>query len=231
LDAVCQILNSLGYLAYFVDFSMWSSTLPADRVWAFDDQTTWMTIVNDLLSAIGYQGIWSDWNGQLRIQPYQTPSDRAIEWVYETSDTTSMLGTDRQLTRDFFDAPNRWVIYRANSTEDAAPVPGDGMYVYVNDSDGDTSVAARGRVITRIESIDVADQASLVSRAQQIIDDDLHILATVDPGDCSSNPLHWHFDKILCVDQDLGPTFEALVTSWTLPLDGSAMKQAWTIVE
>jgi hypothetical protein len=231
LVAVEEILVSRGVVRYLIDQSATATLLPSDRVWPFDEQTTWLTVVNDLLGAVGYAGVWSDWDGQLRCQPYRPPRERAPEWVYDTGALTAMIARTRRLVRDYTDTPNRWVFYRTNAVEGAPPVEGDGRYTWVNESTGDTSVAARGgRTITRAVGIEAADQASLVAAAQRTIDADM-LLAVVMPAQTFPNPLHWHFDRCLVNDPAAGPPVDVLVTQWTLPLNGTYMQQSWTWLE
>jgi hypothetical protein len=230
LAAAETILLAQGIVSYLIDQSQADKTLAAARVWVLDARTTWLNIVNDLLSAVGYQGLWSDWDGNLRMTPYDVPTDRAPEWLYDVDPVSSMLGQARSVTRDYFDAPNRWVFYWAADPAEAAPVEGAGVYVYVNDRDGPTSVAARGRTITAApQQLDVVDQNALVSLARSKIDADLRLSTTFDVT-VAPNPLHWHFDRVLLNDPELGPLSDALVTKWSLPLDGTDGTQAWSLL-
>lgn len=230
LTEIENILRSRGFSQFVIDPAAIALTLPTPRVWAFDQNMTWLVIVNDLLAAIGYQGIWSDWDGKLRIQQYISPTARANEWTYDTGSLTSMLGTKRSTHRDFAKAPNRWVFVRQNNVDDKPLVEGDGIFIYNNIRDGDTSQEARrGRVITKKVQLDAADQASLEAAAQITIDADqsipVKVSATTQP-----NPLHWHFDIITIDDPAMGPLRRAQSTAWTLPLDGSEMQHEWTIL-
>jgi hypothetical protein len=230
LATVEQILQAQGYTQYVIDQQAAASVLPSARTWAMEDSITWLTIVNDLLGSVGYQGIWSDWDGRLRVQPYLSPSQRASEWVYDVGESTSMLTVARTVERDYYRAPNRWVFYRSNNVDGPAPVEGDGVYTFVNQSDGPTSVDARGgRVITRTVGLDVADQAALVAAAQLSIDADLRLKTTLSLG-TAPNPLHWHFDRLTLADPAFGPVAEVLGTKWTLPLGGGDMAHDWSVI-
>ncbi len=230
LAAAEQILQTQGITRYLIDQSQADKTLAAPRVWVLDQNTTWLNIINDLLAGVSYQGLWSDWDGALRATPYLLPTARASEWLYDTAQATSMLAPARSITRDFFDAPNRWVFYWSQDPAGAAPVDGAGVYTYVNQSNGPTSVAARRRVITAApQQLDVVDQDSLVALAQSKIDADLRLSTTIDVP-VAPNPLHWHFDRVTAADPGVGPLAEVLVTKWTLPLDGSDMAQAWSVL-
>lgn len=229
LAAVNTILTAQGYTRVIMDQDSAASVLPSARVWPIDEQTTWLSIINDLLGAIGYQGIWSDWDGWLRVHRYVSPLLRASEWTYDDDPVTSMLDTLRTVKRDFFNAPNRWVAIRSNAIDGAAPVVGNGIYVYVNQFVGDTSVQARGRIISKPFRVEAADHAALIAAAQKTIDADTNTSATVSLA-TFPNPLHWHFDRITLNDPSMGPVANILSTSWTLPLDGSNMSHGWTMI-
>lgn len=230
LDAVEQVLRDQGYTRFVLDPAATGTVLPSARVWPLDDRTTWLGIVNDLLAAIGYGGVWSDWDGQLRCEPYQPPADRPPEWLYDADVATSMLGPARRVERDFFDAPNRWVFVRNNNVDDVTPVEGNGVYTYVNEAAGDTSVAARERVISKVEFVDAADQASLETRAWVTIDADMRIPQKV-ALTTFPNPLHWHFDRLALDDPGVVDRWaDILGTQWTLPLDGGDQSHEWSVL-
>jgi hypothetical protein len=228
LTEIQSILTALGFTNVLTDQTAAASVLPAPRVWPIDDDATWLTVVNDLLGSIGYQGIWSDWDGYLRLQAYATPITRLSEWTYDTDPATAMLDPDRTYVRDYFQAPNRWVAVRTNNVDGAAPVEGAGIFTYTNEFVGDTSVQARGgRVITRRLPIEATDQDALVRAAQVSIDADINVKSTMRVS-TSPNPLHWHFDRITVDDTAMGPPFEAMDTQWSLPLDGGNQTHEWT---
>lgn len=230
LAAIETILIAQGILAYQIDQTQVAQVLPTAKAWAMDDHTTWLNICNDLCAAVGYQGIWSDWDGRLRIQQYLLPSDRSVEWVYDIEASTSMLAPNRAVIRDWFDVPNRWVYFWSKDPEGAAPVEGAGLYVFNNTLEGPTSQAARGRVISaKPEQIDAVDQTALVAAAQQKIDADLRLKTTFEVI-TSPNPLHWHFDKVTMMDPALGPISDALSVRWTLPLNGDDMTHELSLI-
>lgn len=232
LDKVEQILLQRGFTQYVIDWTNGSSTAPSSRVWAFDDQTTWLTIVNDLLQSIGYAGIWSDWDGRLRCAPYIRPTDRAAEWTYTDDQASTMLSNKRSVQHDYFSAPNRWVVYRTNMVEGATPVEGDGMAIITNDTVGETSIQARrGLVITKTVGSDFADQRALNIIARLTADADMQI-PTLYNLETFPNPLHWHFDRVQLSDSASMPFADAMCTQWSLPLppDSGDMQQQWRIL-
>lgn len=229
LTAIGEILATLGYTA-LIDQTAVGSVLPAARVWPIDEETRWLSVVNDLLAEVGYVGIWSDWLGRLRSQPYTTPTDRSSEWTYDLDPNLSILHPERSFVLDLFHSPNRWVAIRSNNIDGPAPVEGNGLFTFVNQSLGPASVDARGgRVINRILRLEAADQAALVARAQQSIDADIRTNVLV-KATTSPNPLHWHFDRLHIDDPELGSPAEAMSMQWTLPLDGGLMTHEWRVL-
>jgi hypothetical protein len=231
LDAVESILLQRGFSQYVIDKAQGTATLPGPKTYAIDDNVTWLTVVNDLLGAVGYAGIWSDWNGVLRVQPYQTPTGRSPEWVMTDDPAVTLLSQRRKRRRDFYATPNHWVFYRNTSTEGDQPSTDNGMrYEYTNQSDGDTSVDARGgRVITKVVGVDVADSLSLTRQAQATIDADM-LVPTLVSIDTAPFPLAWHFDRFLLSDAQLGVAEQVLASSWQMNLDGSDMSWDWALL-
>lgn len=230
INAIYEILTAQGFTKFVLDKSRIGTTLPTSKVWPLDAQTTWLNVVNDLCAAIGYRGIWSDWDGYLRIEPYAEPSVRTSEWTYETEGLAAMVSEQRTYTKDYYNAPNRWVAIRNNDVAGATPVEGNGVYTYVNQYKGLTSVEARGgRVITSILQLEAADQAALIAQTQRAIETDLRLQTKISLN-TSPNPLHWHFDKVTINDNEAGQNLEVLEQEWELPLNGGDMRHTWSVI-
>jgi hypothetical protein len=230
VNAIYDIVTSQGFTKFILDKSRIGTTLPTAKVWPLDTQTTWLNVINDLCAAIGYRGIWSDWDGYLRIEPYTEPAIRTSEWTYETVGAYTMASQQRVYTKDYYAAPNRWVAIRNNNVAGSTPVEGNGVYTYVNQYNGLTSVQARGgRIITSILQVDAADQAALVAQTQQAIETDLRLQTKISL-ETSPNPLHWHFDKLTLNDSEAGQNLEVLEQEWELPLLGGNMRHVWSVI-
>lgn len=233
LQAAVDILVALGFALanLVVDQTNAALTVAVERVWAIDENITFLSIINDLLGAIGYQGLWSDWDGRLHLARYVRPIDRAPEFVYDSSlPEQAMTNDDLRRVDRYLDAPNSWTFVRTNSTaDDAQPVEGNGIYTYVNQSNGKTSVDARGRPIRKVVRVEAADQDSLISRAEQTIAAD-RVTSPKLIGTSSPNPAHWHFDRITVYEPRLGPPMDCLSTQWTYNLKGGDMSHEWTIL-
>lgn len=233
LARVEEILQGVGITQYVIDQDAAAAVFASPRVWLLEENASWLTIVNDLLSGVGYQGVWTDWNGVVRCQTYDAPEDRAVEWVFsaDVEDIKKTLLTQRtRRTRDLYRAPNRWVFYRSSNTDGPRPVDGDGRYEYINQTDGDTSVEARGRVITKEpEGVDVADQYSLEQYAKRAIAADM-LRPTRITRETAPFPLAWHMDKYGLQDPALGAAMNVMGASWSKNLDGTDMVHEWTVV-
>lgn len=219
LDVVTDLVEAFG-LEVSLSSKAEGKLLPRDRVWPIDPDTSTLEIVNDLLGAAGYRGIYARWDGVLRSEPYQSPTDRPSEWVYDTADPRTIVGPLRTLTADFFDAANRLVAI-LDDPEAGEPTEGDGLYTLTNQSDGRTSIDARGRTISRVELLDAADQEALETQADQIFEEEKRVTEELTDLTVGPNPLHWHMDVARVVDPDLFFDRKCLVRSWSLPLDGS----------
>lgn len=232
LGHVEDILLNRGFSQYVIDPDATDTLLPSAKSYTVDDNVTWLTVINDLLAAVGYAGIWSDHNGVLRAQLYRSPADRGPEWRMTDDPAVTLLTQRRKRSRDFYDAPNHWVIYQQNATENEQASNANGLrYEFTNDSIGETSVEGRGgRVITKVLGVDAADAASLAAQAQRTIDADM-LIPTIIAIDTAPFPLAWHFDRIEVADARLGATLQVLATAWTLNLDGSDMTWEWTVID
>lgn len=233
LQAVEDVLLLMGYTQYVIDQTAVAETVQSPGYTRpITDAPTWRGIVNDLLGMVGYAGVWSDWDGRLRCEPYLRPVDRSIEWTYTTHPVTGMIQNDRELEDDYYAVPNAWTFYRNNLEEGFVPTIGNGVYTFTNLSNGRSSVEARGgRIVSApAEGLESTSQESLEAAAQSKIDADMALVrrlnAATDP-----NPLHWHFDVCWVDDPAIGTPFRALVTEWVYPLRGKTMSHTWTVVE
>jgi len=227
LAAVQAVITASGVGSTVqLDGTLQSTTLPAPMVWALtpDSPSSWLRIINDLLSAISYRGLWANEDGVFRSGPYQDPSVRPVEWTFDTANlTTNLVGEDRSLASDVWAARNWWRFVRKDAS--TQPTEGAGMYTVTNPSTGRTSVAALGRTVRApVQYLEAADQASLVSQGDRIVATDQAVSRTfeitVDPL-----PIAGHFDIVQLIDA--GDSDKCQVSSWTMPLDGSPGR--WTL--
>lgn len=213
LDAIRTALTDAGVGAttLLLQGDRQSTTLTAPAVWLLTDQpSTWLRVVNDLLAQIGYRGLWVDEAGRYRSEPYQPPSERGVEWTFDTTDPeTNIVEVDRTLSADVWGQVNWWRFVRSGSATE--PVEGDGIYT-VDRVDG----LPRRRTVF----VDAADQAALVAEGDRIVAEDT---ANVRLVSLACGPLPFgHQDLVRLRDPELALDARCLVRRWSLSSDGSA---------
>lgn len=175
LKVVAAVIASAGE-SIDVDATV-TATLSSPLVWAAG--TSKLTIIADLLDALGYAGLYVDGLGAFRAEPYIRPADRPTSYDVLgglsrdlIDGETSIYLPDWSRDRDAYGVPNK-VIAVESSSGDEEPLTG----VATNTNpDSPFSYARRGRWITStLTGVEVADgttaqkTAALVSRAQQAL--------------------------------------------------------------
>lgn len=242
INAAIQRALGVGVpFTLLLDQSKMTAVVPTDMVWPLDstdNQTRWLDVINDLLAAIAFQPIWADQVGAYRSGPNLDPAARPIEFILGAGYTpavgyldpnwnlhTIVRNEDRVITRDSWNAPNRWTFIQNNL--DFEPVVGSGKYVVNNTATGPTSQAALGgRVIqAAVQFLDASGQADLQAQGDKIVADAIN-------GTESLNfytaplPLAAHFDILQLMDPTLpGTTAQRKLVNnkWELPLFGADM--------
>ena len=225
--------------AFIYDPSNADRTLPTLMSWPMDSShttTTWLNIINDLLAAIGYRGLWCDQDGNYRTEPYIAPPSRAKEYLLDAGNTARALINDaysaqhqivsteqRQYSYDTWNVPNWWRFVVSNST--ATPVEGAGQYTVQDISGGPTSQLVVGRVIRApVQFLDAATQTDLVTQGNAIVTADKDVAETIQMN-TAPLPIAGHFDVVGYSDEFLPDNQDRklLAQSWTLPLAGGDM--------
>ena len=222
LTLIATMLSTAG-IVNAIDQAAIASTLPAGSyvVYPISQEATVLKIINDLLARIGYGPLWMDRDGRARSAPLVAPSSVSPMWAYSTTSPTTSVGEQRTGSADFFAVANRWVFIRDDPGV-AAPVEGAGIYTVVNSADGPTSVAGRGRTITKVVRLQAVTQAALMAQADQIVAADKRQASAV-AVNVGPNPEHWHEDTVTFDDSDLGVSGLHAVTEWRLDLGGADM--------
>lgn len=221
LDAVRAVIDFAGGGAPLrIDGTQQVAVLPGPMVWALTDSnpTSWLDVCNDLLDAIGYGRLWVDQDGAYRSEPFTTASQRQVEWTFDLADErTNLVGPERVSDQDVWSAPNKWRFVRRGMSVE--PTEGDGLYTVSNAATGPASQQSLGRVRSKVVFLDAVDQAALVAQGDRIVAEDTaatrKVTLSVDPL-----PIAGHLDVVKYLDGDDAATAE--VTSWEIPLDGSA---------
>ncbi len=224
----------------YLDGSSGSLTLPNDLVFPLNNgygaAFTYLDVINQLLAAINYIGIWADWEGNLRSGPYLAPTQLQPEYAFDlTLDQGIEVEDPRTLTNDLWQAPNNWLFINENVS---GPVVGAGIYQYTNQSWGPSSVDAVGRTITDVVYLNAADQATLEGLAKQQINQAIQLVDELSVK-LSPFPVSWHLDVVTVNDPKLvaamqPPPASGIATcqgqTWSLASDGSDGAQTWQII-
>jgi hypothetical protein len=238
--AILNTFTAAGLTGVLIEGSAADSTLPTARTWplvanneADPDQTTtpatWLRVINDLLRAINFRGVWADENGLFRCEPYRDPDSRPVEFTFDADSVKTIVGEQRTLIEDMWATPNRWVFRQTNRAV-GAPVAteGDGIYTVVNQTDGPTSINARGLTWTSVVDYEAASQAALVGLGNRRVKADRRLTSqlkvTVGPFPCAG-----HADVYAYRDSAVGNrTVQAV--RWSYDLSGSDVQMEWEAV-
>jgi len=185
-------------------------TLPTDREWAPD--TTFLTIINNLLSAINYDSLSFDEDGKAIAQPYVSPADRTSEFTYNTGETGVMSGDVNQ-TLDLFAVPNKWVI--TVSSPDQAVLTSS----YTNNgATSPTSTVSRGRTIVDFRKLEeAADQTTLDNKVARIAFNASQVYEVVEFSSLIM-PIHQNADVVTVGITEMGIAASFSEHEWTMPL-------------
>lgn len=218
VSKVTALIEAAGETAINIDPS--SKTAGSARVYSMADGWTELGIINDLLDAIGFRALWVDRDGVYRSEPYRAPADLPVVWDYSTASGTTTVAEDRTSIADYYLAANEIVGVR-DVVADALPADGAGLYTATNQTDGLTSIAARGgRTIRRTVTGQFADHAALVTAVDAALDTEKRVANYVNIN-VSPTPVHGHFDVVNYRDDAIAVNGRMVVTDYTLPLDGS----------
>lgn len=221
LTAVGAALTAAGVTApILLDTSSSTKVLATAMTWpqTSSESPTWIGVANALLAAIGYRGLWTDWNGAFRASPYVLPASRASEFSLDVGDMVTGIVGDRSVSADIWGVPNWFRAIRQDMP--SKPVIGAGLVTFENFTTGITSQAALGRVVKApVAYVDAVSQADFLTQANRLYAAATRVseVLTLKVGPL---PICWAFDRLTLNDPDLGEPREVLGRSWDLPLTG-----------
>lgn len=162
LTAIQSLLTSAGITIINVT--------PSDMVLAearedWNIGTSYLTIINQLLSEINYKPIWFDQNGTAILEPASTPTAANIDHTLDDTNVTSLLLPKISTELDVYQAPNVFIVICSNPDKDA------GMVAKAENTNPQSplSIDRRGRRIVIVEQVDnIADQTELQAYADRL---------------------------------------------------------------
>lgn len=171
IEAVREQIEAAGQIGVAITDS--DKTLNDAMVWAAG--TPRLTIINDILHAIGYWALSTDRLGRFVAEPYIRPAARPER--YPLLDGVSSIYVDEfEHEQDIYSIPNRYVLIGAGSGGTEALI---GSWEN-NNLDSRFSIPRRGYVKTTTETgIEAADQATIDAMARQRLIDASSVTASI----------------------------------------------------
>lgn len=171
--------------------------LRSAMVW--DAGTSYLKIINDLLDAINYWGLYTDGSGAFCITPYVLPEDRGLSWMFVAGENC-LHTAEWTREQDILGVPNE-VILVGNATgggsdsEDKRVLTG----VARNENpDSPYSYQSRGRWITHTETgVEADSTGTLFAKAQRKLQE---LSAPVGKIDIKNAPLPLEPNQVVLFD-------------------------------
>lgn len=209
IQAVEQLLVDAGIFLYMATPT--AEVLPTDRE-DWDIGTSYLSIINTLLSEINYGQIWFNSNGLAVLQPAKTPSPSNIDHQYSGQDKINVLQRPNSVETDAFDTPNVFIVICDNPD-----LPEPLIASAVNDNPlSALSIIKRGRRIVQVHRVDnIASQAALDDYAQRLRSSSM-LASEVATISTANVPGHGVYDTVALVHPDLDGIFQEI--SWHLIL-------------
>lgn len=162
LAAVQSLLTAAGIPLVSVTPS--SAVLPEARE-DWNVGTSYLDIINQLLSEINYNPIWFDQNGLAILEPASTPTAANIEHTLDDTNVKSLILPNISRETDVYQAANVFVVVCSNADKE------EGMVARAENTNPQSplSIARRGRRIVKVTRVDnIADQNELQAYADRL---------------------------------------------------------------
>ena len=162
LTVIQQLLTSCGIALI--------SKVPTEAVLAearedWDVGTSYLDIVNQLLSEINYNPLWFDWDGVAVLELASVPTAANIEHTLDDTQIQSLLSPSISRETDIYSAPNVFVCVCSNADKDAVMIARSEN----TNPQSPLSIDRRGRRIVSVVKVDnIADQDELQAFADRL---------------------------------------------------------------
>lgn len=168
IDSIQSLLVARGIGNVLAEPS--AAVLPADRE-DWEIGTDYLSIINALLSEIGYNELWFDADGFAHMEQYKEPSAALIKRSYSARRGLRLrpMEADYSESTDVFDAPNVFICICDNADRSAVL-----KATAENTSFGAKSILQRGMRIPMMQKVSqIADQEALQLYADKLRDESL----------------------------------------------------------
>lgn len=157
-DRVAEIIESIGESAGAITES--DKTLKGDASW--EPGTSWLKIINDLLSSGNFFSLWVDGRGAFQVTPHRSAASRPIEYEFRDGENC-VYSPDFEKTQDLWKVPNEVVVVSRESGDEPAIVG-----IARNDDPDDDLSTANRPVVQEVETgVEVSDQDAADAHAAE----------------------------------------------------------------
>lgn len=203
IDAVKQLLTACGIV--IVIATPTSESLAEDRE-DWDPGTSYLDIVNQLLSEINYNPLWFNAGGAAILEPESVPTADNIEHIINSDDVRSMMLPSVSTETDLFDSPNVFTCVCSNPDKSSV------MSATAENTNPQSplSIARRGRRIVQVKKVDnIASQAELQTYAESLRDKSMisgqktYIQTALRPGHGVNDVVAFHHgeETAICIER------------------------------
>lgn len=208
-EAIRQMLSGAGVVLF--------RETPSEAVLATDREdwpigTSYLAIVNQLLSEINFAPVWFDAEGYAVLAPAPEPTAQTIMHIFDGTNSASILSPEAKSTLDIWGRPNVFIAICQNPD-----LPEPLVATAVNDSPlSALSTYRRGRRIAQTYFVDnIADQAELQAYAERLKSDSM--FSTEEVSIATANVPGHGIGDVVAVRH---PQFDGIYreTGWSLTL-------------
>ena len=162
LTAVQTLLTGAG-IAMISSTPTTAVLAEAREHWAIG--TSYLEIINQLLSEINYNPIWFNQEGIAILEPASVPTAANIEHTLDDTDIKSLLLPESSRETDVYQAPNVFIAICSNADKSNPMV----AKAENTNPQSPLSIARRGRRIVTVLTVDnIADQSELQAYADRM---------------------------------------------------------------
>ena len=127
--------------------------------------TSYIDVINQLLSEINYNELWFNSDGAAVLEPITIPSAQNIDHTFDTNNVKCLILPNRSRQTDIYTAPNVFIVICSNA-DNAAPMVATSENT---NPQSPLSIARRGRRIATVVQVDnIADQNELQAYADTL---------------------------------------------------------------
>ena len=209
LDAVKLLLTMAGIA--LVSSTANAAALQEDRE-DWEVGTSFLDIINQLLSEINYNPLWFNASGVAVLEPASVPTAENIEHTIDTDDPACLVLPSMTNEVDAFNAPNVFICVCSNADKSGPMIARSEN----TNPQSPLSIARRGRRIVRLYQVsNIASQAELESYADRLRNESMisgetfRVLTALHPGHGVNDVVAFHHGDTTAI---------CIETAWAMSL-------------